>query len=179
MDADTIFETERLLLRPFREEDLSAVFERTSDPEVMRFHNCGIMSIEATRAGLEVTMGKAVDLLLFGARAVVVKATNQNVGFCSLGPLPRLEGNPIEIAFDIVRSCWGNGYATEAAARLVRHGFDDLRLNEIVAAVNPRNVASARVVQKLGFTVREQVPWPEQGLVDLYVVEEGAFQNWC
>ncbi|MCP4640547.1 MAG: GNAT family N-acetyltransferase [bacterium] len=168
MNADTTFETERLTLRPFTMDDLSAVFERTSDPEVMRFHD-GPLTMGDTRAGLESVIRHATDAAPFGIRAVVVKATNRNVGFCNLGSLPRLEGSPVEISYDIVRDCWGNGYATEAAARLIRHGFEDMDLPEIIAVVNPLNVASARVVEKLGFAVREQIEWPGQDLVDLYV----------
>ena len=176
MDAYTIFETERLILRPLTMDDLPAVFERTSDPEVMRFHD-GPLSLEATQAGLEATISKADDFLPFGLRAVVVKVTNQNVGYCNLGPLPRLEGHPIEISYDIARQRWGNGYATEASARLIQHGFEDLRLPEVIAVVNPQNVASARVAEKLGLAVREKVVWPKQGLVDLYVITREAYEK--
>jgi len=177
MDADTIFETERLILRPLTMHDLPAVFERTSDPEVMRFHNCGTMSLEATRAGLEATMAKAEGLLPLGVRTAIVKATDRNVGYAGLAPLAHLRGHPTEISFDIVRECWGNGYATEASARLINHAFEDLHLAEVVAAIHPLNGASARVAQKLGLTVREKIEWPEQGLVDLYVITREAYEK--
>ena len=158
-------------------DDLPAVFERTSDPEVMRFHNCGAMSLEATLAGLKASLSKAEGLLPFGFRAVVVKATNRNVGYCGLAPMSMSGAEGIEISFDIVRAHWGNGYATEGAARLIQHGFEDLRLPEVIAVVNPQNVASARVAEKLGFAVREKVVWPKQGLVDLYVITREAYEK--
>jgi [ribosomal protein S5]-alanine N-acetyltransferase len=170
MNVDTVFTTARLMLRPFVSEDLSAVFARTSDPEVMRFHHCGPLGFEDTKTGLEATLRRAPEMLPFGFRAVIVRGTGENVGYCSLGPQPNLEGSPVEISYDIVRKQWGNGYATEAAGCLVAHGFADLGLDEICAAINPSNIASARVVQKLGFSVRRKVAWPKQGLVDLYVV---------
>ena len=71
----------------------------------------------------------------------------------------------------------GKGYAAEAAARLLRHGFDDLGLNEVVAAVNPQNAASARVVRQLGFSVLEQIEWPKQGPVDLYALDRDAYEK--
>ena len=175
MKADTTFETERLILRPLIMGDLPAVYERTSDPEVMRFHNCGVMSLDATREGLKRTIAKANALLPFGVRAVIVKATNRNVGFASLARLTTIEGQPVEISYDIVRECWGKGYATEAAARLLRHAFEDLDLAEVVAAVHPLNLASARVAQKLGLAVRVKTEWPEQGLVDLYAITREGY----
>lgn len=143
---------------------------RTSDPEVMRFHNCGLLCFEDTKAGLQVTMRRAPEMLPFGLRAVIVKTTGENVGYCGLGPQPNLEDSPVEISYDIARKQWGNGYATEAAGCLIAHGFDELFLQEICAAINPANTASARVAQKLGFSVRRKVEWPKQGLVDLYVI---------
>ena len=175
LEMDTVFETERLVLRPFVMDDLAAVFERTRDPEVMRFRNCGVMSEEATREGLKVTVEGAEDRLPLGMRAVVVKATNRNVGFVSLARLARVEGEPVEVSYDIVRECWGRGYATEAAGRFVAHAFEELGLGEVVAAIHPSNGASARVAEKLGFAVRERIDWPKQGLVDLYALTREGY----
>lgn len=178
MNADTVFETERLILRPFTGDDLDAVFERTSDPDVMLYQNCGTLTFEDTRTGLERTIRAALETWPFAIRAIVVKATNQNVGVCHLGPCHRLEGHPIEISYSIVRARWGNGYATEASARLIQYGFESLDLAEIIAAVNPKNGASARVAEKLGLSVREKVEWPKQGLVDLYTITKEAYADW-
>jgi RimJ/RimL family protein N-acetyltransferase len=179
LDAGTVFETERLILRPLAMNDLASVFERTCDPEVMRFHNCGPMSLEDTQAGLEVTIARTEELLPLGVRGVVVKATGRNVGYVSLAPLAQVQGHPTEISYDIVRECWGNGYATEAAARLIEHAFEELLLPEVVAAIHPLNVASARVVEKLGLTVREKIEWPKQGLVELYAIGRDTYEEWC
>jgi len=65
------------------------------------------------------------------------------------------EGWPgFELAWTRVRRWWGCGYATEAARALLRWSFDTLNLNRIQAETDTRNVASARVLEKLGF-VRE------------------------
>jgi len=178
MDADTVFETDRLLLRPNKEDDLDAVFERTSDPEVMRYHNCGTLTYEDTRTGLERTIRNAIEMWPFVLRAIVVKATNQNVGFCCLGPNTQLTGHPVEISYDVVRARWGNGYATEASAKLIQYGFESLNLAEIVAAIHPNNFASARIAEKLGLSVREKVEWPKQGLVNLYVITRRTYDIW-
>jgi RimJ/RimL family protein N-acetyltransferase len=83
----------------------------------------------------------------------------------------------VEISYDIMRKHWGNGYATEAASCMVAHGFTGLCLEEISAAINPSNAASACVVQKLGFSIRRKVEWPKQGLVDLYIITKVEYNN--
>lgn len=69
-----------------------------------------------------------------------------------------------EINYWIIPSQWGNGYATEAVERLVQYGFDQLNLHKVVARVSAFNDASARVLEKLGFS-REGVQ-REQEYVD-------------
>jgi hypothetical protein len=84
-------------------DDLPAVFERMLDPKVMRYHNCGPLTLDATRKDLEYIVNKAADFVPCGLRAVIVKTTGQKVGFCNLELLPRLDGNPIEGPYDMVR----------------------------------------------------------------------------
>jgi RimJ/RimL family protein N-acetyltransferase len=64
------------------------------------------------------------------------------------------EGPLIEVGYRLARAYWGKGYATEAAASLVRYGFLTLRLPQIAAIADARNVASNRVIQKNGFVHR-------------------------
>jgi RimJ/RimL family protein N-acetyltransferase len=64
VDIDTVFTTERLILRPFTMADLLAVFARAGDPEVMRFHNCGPLCYEDTKAGLAQVSGRGHTALL-------------------------------------------------------------------------------------------------------------------
>ncbi len=59
-------------------------------------------------------------------------------------------GPEIELAYRLAKPYWGRGYATEAARAWVRHGFDELGLDRIVALTHPENVASRRVLEKVG-----------------------------
>jgi RimJ/RimL family protein N-acetyltransferase len=93
-----------------------------------------------------------------------------------LRPLRLVDGDPVEITYAIARAYWNQGYATEAAHSFVTHGFMDLGLREIVAAINPGNVASARVAEKLGMTRCRKVEWSAQGLVDLYAITEEQYE---
>jgi RimJ/RimL family protein N-acetyltransferase len=75
---------------------------------------------------------------------------NAFLGMALLIPLA-LEGPEIEIGWRLPRSAWGNGYATEAASRIVRYARDEVGLNEIIACIDPENERSVRVANKLGF----------------------------
>jgi [ribosomal protein S5]-alanine N-acetyltransferase len=59
-------------------------------------------------------------------------------------------GPEIELAYRLAKPYWGKGYATEAARAWVRHGFDELGLDRIVAVTHPENAASQRVLEKVG-----------------------------
>ncbi len=71
------------------------------------------------------------------------------LGWCGLFPLE--ESGLIELGYRYVRAAWGRGIATEAAGAVLEHGFKALRLDPIVAVAHPDNLASLRVLDKLGF----------------------------
>ena len=73
------------------------------------------------------------------------------VGWVLLTPLD-LHGPEIEIAWRLVRSAWRRGYATEAARPVLDHALNTLRLRQVIADIDPKNVASIAVARKLGFT---------------------------
>ena len=75
--------------------------------------------------------------------------TGELVGDCTL--FFAAEHDAWELAYGLRRDRWGRGYATEAAQACVRHGFDELGLDRIVADVDPANAASVRVLEKCGF----------------------------
>lgn len=141
-------ETARLRLRGFRPDDLDALCQVFGDPEVMTYISGGKpRTREATREGLQRSIegwGKRG----FGLWAVVEKASDRVVGYCGL---MFLEDTPeIEVAYGLMRSAWGKGFAAEAARAGLEFGFNELKLERIVAVVNPLNVASRRVLKKLG-----------------------------
>ena len=70
------------------------------------------------------------------------------IGWAGLQYLPELEVT--EVGFLLDRSWWGKGYATEAARAALQFGFEDFKLKQIIALVHPENLASQRVIEKLG-----------------------------
>jgi [ribosomal protein S5]-alanine N-acetyltransferase len=146
-----ILETERLLLRQHQESDLEAFCEMESDPIY------GAPQPVHPRAELERSFREAwLPPKSFGLLATVLKAEARYIGRCGLYPL-RNDANEIvpgegNIAFYLARPYWGRGLATEAGRAFVDYGFRQMRLSRIVAGINAKNVASIRVVEKLGFS---------------------------
>ncbi len=150
------FETLRLRLRrliPADEPDLIAL---DSDPEVMRHVGspAGVKSPEETvdRVKRRVLDSGRGDHAGLGFWRVEGRADG---AFHGLGALIRMpDGDDVEVAYRLARSAWGRGIATEAAGALVGHALGTLALPRVVAVTYPDNVASQRVLDKLGFERR-------------------------
>jgi ribosomal-protein-alanine N-acetyltransferase len=146
----TVLQTDRLLLRTWTLDDIAAAFPIYSHPEVVRFIGGKIdQTPDDTR---ERVLRRLADQEQFGLSlwAVIEKATGQLIGACGL---KHLEGGPqIEVGYHLARHAWGQGYATEGARACLRHGFDCLRLERIVGIVDPGNLASRHVLEKIGLT---------------------------
>ena len=139
---DGTVETPRLVLRPLEPGDWRAVHAYASDPAVMTYIPGGAMTEDRARAFVAETEGDEA------AVAAVLKAEGRLIGHLPFHPwyAPRIWA--IGWVFD--PRYHGRGYATEAAAALLRHGFETLGLHRVVATCQPENVASWRVMEKLG-----------------------------
>jgi len=149
--------TERLRLRPYRPDDAAAMFAVFGDAEVMRYSMSGAdPTVEAT----QVRVQKLIDhQTSFGFSLWVVedRATGAILGDCGLKQLE--EGPEIEVGYRFGKPHWGRGYASEAAAASVRHGFVTLGLPRIVGVVEPPNIASHRVLEKVGLQFQRLAPY--------------------
>jgi RimJ/RimL family protein N-acetyltransferase len=96
--------------------------------------------------------------------AIVHMASNTVIGSASFKGPPDADG-VVEVAYGVVPSQQGRGYATEATAALVSYAFADDRVRVVRAHTSPRNDASARVLTKCGFTRIAEVIDPEDGPV--------------
>ncbi|NJC82695.1 GNAT family N-acetyltransferase [Planosporangium mesophilum] len=142
--------TSRLLLREFSESDLDAVHAYAADPEVTRFMDWGPNSPEDTAAFLaEVRQDRQAAPRSAYTLAVVVHATGDLVGAIHLEETSRAHRRG-EMGYVLAQPHWRRGYATEAAAAILRFGFDEVGLRKITATCDPDNVASARVLEKIG-----------------------------
>ena len=86
-----------------------------------------------------------------GRLAVVVKDTDQFIGWCGL----KYDADQYDIGFRLFREYWNQGFATEAAGRCVEYGFNHLGLSEIIGRARKENKASIRVLEKIGMTFKK------------------------
>lgn len=156
--------TERLLLRPFGDVDLDALYGMQSRPDIVRYLDWGPMSREAAKALLErIEPMTAIDDRSDALRlAAVLPGSEELIGdfslWCERGN--RLQA---EIGFVLHPDFHGHGYAAEAAGTLVRLGFEELGLHRIIGRCDARNSASAHLMERLG--MRQEAHFREAELI--------------
>ncbi|AVR95886.1 GNAT family N-acetyltransferase [Pseudoduganella armeniaca] len=145
-----MLETERLLLRPWRADDVAPFVAINADPAVTEFLP-GPMSPDAAKAlfARQNALYEQHGTCYFAAQ---LKATDELVGFVGVkyldGVLPFAPC--YEVGWRLGSQWWGGGLATEGARAALRHGFDRLGLDEIVSFTVPANLRSRRVMERLG-----------------------------
>lgn len=143
-------DSERLLLREFSLSDWPAVNAYTSDPEVVKYLPFGPTTEEQTREHLSQCLAYAVEQpRRIYELAVVLRAENHLIGTATIALHPHERRNA-SFSYLLHRMYWGQGYATEAMRTLFSFGFGDLQLHRLEDTCDTRNLASARVMEKLG-----------------------------
>jgi RimJ/RimL family protein N-acetyltransferase len=150
---DVVLDTPRLAMRPLIAADAPAILSMYSDPEVTRYWS-SLPWTELARAqeyieqaARDVAAGTAVRL------GIVVKGSDVCVGQATLFHFD-VANRRCEIGYALHRAHWGRGYIGEALHALLDFGFGPLGLHRVEADIDPRNGASLRAVERLGF-VRE------------------------
>jgi RimJ/RimL family protein N-acetyltransferase len=151
-------ETERLLLRPPLETDLAVMTALANDFGVLK--NTATMPFPYTLADAQAFLTRAIERRAKGVGysfAILCKANNAFIGGIGIHP-----EHEFELGYWLGRPFWGQGYATEAATRIVRFAFDELGAKKLTAGWYEGNEASSRVLEKLGFkpsgaTMRESI----------------------
>ncbi|HEY0488040.1 MAG TPA: GNAT family N-acetyltransferase [Telluria sp.] len=150
MASQKNLDTGRLALRPPRRGDEDALFALHSDPDVMRYFSEPPWT-DPERATRQIDDDAAAfergDFFRF---AIVSKETQRMIGNCTLFALHR-QNRRAEIGYALQKAYWGQGYMSEALGALLAHAFDDLDLNRLEADIDPRNTASATILERLGF----------------------------
>jgi [ribosomal protein S5]-alanine N-acetyltransferase len=142
--------TDRLILRPLREDDVAAMHAVYGDPEVMRWVGTGpVGGLGGTRALVRAYMDHQ-RRHGFAFWAVEDRATSTVLGDAGLA-LSAGVGPDVELGYTLGRDWWGRGLGTEAAGACVAAAFDGLGLDAVTAIVEPANAPSRRVLHKLGF----------------------------
>jgi RimJ/RimL family protein N-acetyltransferase len=150
--AMPVLETERLILRRWREDDREAFAKINADPRVMRFFPSTLSRAQSD--ALVDRIEHHFSRHEFGPCAVELRASGVFAGFIGLSvPTFHAAFTPcVEIGWRLAPEVWGQGLATEGACAIVNYGFDVLYLKEIVSFTVPANLPSRRVMEKLGMT---------------------------
>lgn len=142
-------ETERLIMRLPEAADVAVLEEMHTDPEVMRY-----LIVIGKAAGIQAAW-RTVALLVghwhlvgYGPWVVLEKGTGQVVGRVGLWNPPGWPG--LEVNWMIRRSCWGRGFATEAASAAVQYGFETVGADHLISVIRPDNARALRVAAKIG-----------------------------
>ncbi|MDQ3181498.1 MAG: GNAT family N-acetyltransferase [Acidobacteriota bacterium] len=148
-----ILETTHLILRTWTLSDAENLFNICRDDEVMKYIGTG--------KGYK-TLKEAEDFLSwvtsyqaengFCRWAIVEKSSGEIIGSCGFAR-PH-ETKEIELGYLLARKCWGKGFATEAAGACLQFGFEKLGFREIIAITDLENIASQKVLDKIGFARR-------------------------
>ena len=161
----TTLQTERLVLRPWRESDAEALYEYAKNP------NIGPPAGWPPHKDVEDSLGVIRNVFNGPEDYAIALASDSDTAFGAIALtlaggstlFPEDDTTQAELGFWIGEPFWGHGYIPEAARELLRHAFEDLGLSVVWCAYYEGNTKSARVQQKLGFepvSVTPNVPVP-------------------
>jgi len=175
-DSNLIIETERLLIRPFKLEDVEPSYRMNLDAEASRYTGDGgvVSKAEIERRIVEHVFAD-YEKYGFGRLAVELKAENKFIGFTGLKYLEDMD--EVDLGYRFMQAYWGKGIATESAQACIDLGFNTLGLERIIAMALPENKGSIRVLEKLHFNFEKELI-EDQQLVGIYALtNENAPSN--
>jgi len=165
----SILETKRLTLRPLTMDDLNALAELYSDPELRRYFPDRTLTYEETKKELEWIIEVYYGRHGFGLWATIHKETGVFIGRCGLLPWTIEGQSEVEVAYLLARAYWGQGLATEAAQAILEYGFEQLPVARLICLIDPENRASVKVATKIGMSYEKEVE-DEFGWASLYAI---------
>lgn len=152
-----ILETERLLFRRLVMDDLDALYKLYSDPEVRQYYPEGVLNYEETREELEWFLNGHPKHPELGLWATVHKPSGKFIGRSGLLPWTIEGRHEVEIAYLLDKEFWGQGLASEGALAIRDYALKKLGLPRLVCLIDPKNIASQKVAEKIGMTLEKQV----------------------
>jgi [ribosomal protein S5]-alanine N-acetyltransferase len=171
----TVLETERLLLRHLRMEDLDDLAALSTDPDFTRFFG-GPRPLEQARERARVYLERVIveyDTIGYGFYATIYKPEERFIGRCGL-LTQIIDGiTYVEVAYGIAPAYWGRGLATEAATAIKEYAFRRFGFPRLISIVDPENIASRRVAEKNGMRVEKMIQFKGFDCC-LYSVARGA-----
>lgn len=160
-------ETKRLYIRPFRREDADELHEIFGDSRVMeRIPGGPSPTLQETKGRLAKII-KHQEKNGFSLWALIDQEKGNLIGNCGL-ILVEGRGPDVELSYDIAYEFWGRGFATEAARECLRFGFENLKLDRIIALTYFDHIASRRVMEKIGMVYEKTGHYYDRDLVQYF-----------
>jgi RimJ/RimL family protein N-acetyltransferase len=178
-----MIETERLILRNWREEDIEPFIRHTNTPAVMRWLG-GVRSARWHREAFRERIMRWQERG-FTFWAVERKADGELLGFCGL-KIADTPGSPIEglveVGWRLREDAWGQGYAKEGAIASLDFAFDTLGADRVVAITFEANAPSWGLMKRLGMTRRPELDYdddrfPELNPTIVYEIRPGELKR--
>jgi RimJ/RimL family protein N-acetyltransferase len=179
----TPIRTERLLIRPFQEDDIDSYLERRSDPDVARYQDWELpCSRERAERAVEAVMGLAGPEEGEWWMAIVCDPETEEV-FGDVGAELSWQGRTAEVGYTFAKEHWGRGYAVEAVEALVEHLFEVVGVTRVCGMLHPDNPASAMVLERTGFLFEGHTRssfWVGEELSDdwIYGMTRSDWETW-
>jgi RimJ/RimL family protein N-acetyltransferase len=167
----TILETRRLILRHQLPSDLDDLWTLYCDAEITRYIPDAPHTREEAREELEWHMNGHPRNPALGLWATIHRETGKFIGRCGLLPWTIEEQQEVEVAYTIARDYWGQGLAIEAAQAILQYGFEKLNLTRLVSLIEPENIASQRVAEKIGMVFEKRVDEDKYGTFFMYSIK--------
>ena len=149
--APSPIESERLSVRLVVESDLPALLEVNASDEVTALLPYATWT---SMADAQAWLGRMRSIEATGLAlqfVVALKSTDRAIGTCLLFRLEEASARA-ELGYVLGRAFWGKGFMREALEALIGHAFDHMGVRRLEAEIDPRNVSSARLIRRLGFT---------------------------
>lgn len=144
-----ILETKRIYLRKFIFEDLSNLHKIFSDEETMQYYPAPF-TLDQTKAWISKNQMR-YEKDGYGLWAICLKENNELIGDCGLVKQTVDDNEEVEIGYHINKEYWSQGFGSEAAIGCRDYGFYELGLNRLISIINPTNMPSIKVAEKMGF----------------------------
>ena len=154
-----IIETERLLLREITLDDKEELFQLYTNSEVLKYTGeLPVGSMGEMEQAIQIRISN-YEKYGYGRWATILKSEKQFVGWAGLAYLP--EFDEVDIGYRFFPQYWGLGIATEASEAILEYGFKQLELEKIVALAMEENIASIRVMEKIGMKFYKIAPYEQ------------------
>nr|WP_315031524.1 GNAT family N-acetyltransferase [uncultured Chryseobacterium sp.] len=158
-NANNVYETERLIIRPISQEDGELIFELYNTPKFIQYiGDRGIKSLADADHYIKNRFLPQIERLGYGNYVVITKEDNHKIG--AVGIFEREGLEIVDIGYSLLEKFEGKGYAFEAAQTVKSIGMEEFGLPKISAIISKDNIGSQKLIEKLGLKFQKYVTLP-------------------